>query len=73
MVSGESWSRFLNRYRAAALALADKKEEAQRSLALFVSAHPDLTLTDVTSALPPHTQAFRDRACEAITSLGMRA
>jgi adenylate cyclase len=66
------WAHWLNRYRAAALTLAGKKEEARESLAALVAAHPDLTLTDVTAALPPHTQGFRDRACEAITSLGMR-
>jgi adenylate cyclase len=72
VLAEQPWAVWLNRYRAAALALADKKEEAQQSLATFVGAHPDMTLTDVTSALPPHTQGFRDRVCEAIASLGMR-
>jgi adenylate cyclase len=67
------WAVWLNRYRAAALVLGDKRDEARQCLATFVSAHPDLTLTEVISAMPPHTQTFRDRVCEALNGLGIRS
>ena len=62
------WS---NRFRAPAFALAGKKEEAGRSFAELVSAYPDLTIAQVTSALP-HTARFYDRASEGLAYLGMR-
>jgi hypothetical protein len=35
VLAEQPWAVWLNRYRAAALALADKKEEARQSLAVF--------------------------------------
>ena len=62
------WS---NRFRAPALALAGRKEEARQSFAALVSAYPELTIGQVRSALP-HTARFYDRASEGLASLGMR-
>lgn len=62
------WS---NRFRAPALVLAGRKEEARQSFGDLVRAYPELTLTDVRSALP-HTARFYDRASEGLASLGMR-
>jgi adenylate cyclase len=59
------------RFRSAAFALAGRKEEARRSFAELTRTHPELTIGLLRSALP-HTQNFRDRACEGLASLGMR-
>ena len=62
---------WINRNRAAALALAGNKDEARQSFAELMRAYPDLTAAEVRSSLP-HTEAHRDRLCDALTSLGMR-
>jgi len=62
---------WLNRFRAPALALAGRKEEARQSFAELVRTYPELTLAEVKSALP-HTARFYDRASEGLASLGMR-
>jgi AraC-like DNA-binding protein/tetratricopeptide (TPR) repeat protein len=62
---------WVNRFRSAAFALAGRKEEARRSFAELTRASPELTIGQLRSALP-HTQSFRDRACEGLASLGMR-
>jgi TolB-like protein len=62
---------WVNRFRAAAFALANKKEEARQSLAKLLQAYPEMTIADVRSALP-HTQNYRDRVCEGLANLGMR-
>jgi tetratricopeptide (TPR) repeat protein len=62
---------WVNRFRSAAFALAGRKEEARRSFAELTRAYPELTIGQIRSALP-HTQNFRDRACEGLASLGMR-
>jgi AraC-like DNA-binding protein/tetratricopeptide (TPR) repeat protein len=61
---------WVNRFRAAAFALAGRKAEARQSLAELTSAYPDLTIGQVRRALP-HTPGFCDRACEGLASLGM--
>jgi tetratricopeptide (TPR) repeat protein len=61
---------WVNRFRSAAFALAGRKEEARRSFAELTRASPELTIRQLRSALP-HTQNFRDRACEGLASLGM--
>ena len=62
------WS---NRFRAPALALAGRKEEARQSFAELVRAYPELTIAEVRRALP-NTPRFYDRAAEGLASLGMR-
>ena len=71
VLAEQPWATWLNRFRASALALAGKKEEAQHSFAQFTRAYPELTLADVKLALP-HTQSYHDRACEGLASLGMQ-
>ena len=60
-----------NRFRAAAYALAGQKDQARQSLLDLTRAYPDLTISDVRSALP-HTPDFLDRASEGLKTLGMR-
>lgn len=60
-----------NRFRAPAYALAGRKEEATRSVAELLHHYPDLTITDVRSALP-HTPSFLDRAAEGLEAAGLR-
>jgi AraC-like DNA-binding protein/tetratricopeptide (TPR) repeat protein len=62
------WS---NRFRAPALVLAGKREEARRSYVDLMRTYPELTITEIRSALP-HTPRFYDRAAEGLASLGMR-
>ena len=62
------WS---NRFRAPALVLAGRKEEARQTFADLVRVYPELTLAEVKSALP-HTPRFYDRTAEGLASLGMR-
>jgi adenylate cyclase len=59
-----------NRFRAPALLLAGRKEEARHSFADLIRTFPDLTIAEVRSALP-FTASFCDRASEALSSLGM--
>ncbi|WGD53408.1 helix-turn-helix domain-containing protein [Bradyrhizobium sp. CB1650] len=61
---------WVNRFRAAAFALAGRKQEARQSFAELTCAYPDLTIGQVRRALP-HTPGFCDRACEGLASLGM--
>jgi hypothetical protein len=42
-----------------------------RSLVELTSVYPDLTISDVRSALP-HTRSFMDRASEGLETAGMR-
>ncbi|MGO8915678.1 MAG: helix-turn-helix domain-containing protein [Stellaceae bacterium] len=60
-----------NRFRAPAYALAGRKEEARRSVTELLRCYPDLTITDVRSALP-HTPSFLDRAAEGLEAAGLR-
>jgi adenylate cyclase len=62
---------WINRNLAAALALAGNKDEARQSFGELMRAYPDLTTAEVRSSLP-HTEAHRDRLCDALASLGMR-
>jgi AraC-like DNA-binding protein len=62
---------WVNRFRAAAYALAGRKEEARRSVAELLGQYPDLTIADVRVALP-HTPSFLDRAAEGLEAAGLR-
>jgi tetratricopeptide (TPR) repeat protein len=60
-----------DRFRAAAYALAGRKEEARRTLAGFTRMYPDVTITLVRAGLP-HTSRFLDRVAEGLEIAGMR-
>jgi adenylate cyclase len=60
-----------NRFRAAAYALSGKGDQARQSLLELLRVYPDLTISDVRSALP-HTPGFLDRASEGLESAGIR-
>jgi tetratricopeptide (TPR) repeat protein len=61
-----------NRFRAPALALAGRKEEARHSLSALLRAQPDLTLSEIRAALP-NTPGFLDRQAEGLEAAGLRA
>lgn len=61
---------WVNRFRAPAYALAGRNEEARLSVAELLRDYPDLTITDVRSALP-HTPGFLDRAAEGLEAAGL--
>jgi AraC-like DNA-binding protein len=60
-----------NRFRAPALALAGRKEDARQSLAALLSLQPDLTLSEIRAALP-NTRRFLDRQAEGLEAAGLR-
>ena len=60
-----------DRFRAPAYALAGRKDEAKRSVAQLLAHYPDLTITDVRSALP-HTLNHLDRVAEGLEAAGLR-
>jgi len=62
---------WVNRFLAASYVLADRKEEARLSFAEFARAYPDLTIAQVTGALP-YSRNFLDRVAEGLESVGMR-
>jgi AraC-like DNA-binding protein/tetratricopeptide (TPR) repeat protein len=62
---------WVNRFRAPALALADRKEEARHSLAALLRLQPDLTLSEIRAALP-NTPGFLDRQAEGLEAAGLR-
>ena len=62
---------WVNRFRAAAYALAGRKDQARRSLLDLTCAYPDLTISEIRLALP-HTPGFLDRASEGLETAGMR-
>jgi predicted Zn-dependent protease len=61
---------WINRFLAAALALAGDREAARRSLASLHRALPGLTIEQVRSGLP-HTPRFRDALAEGLAAAGM--
>ena len=61
---------WVNRFRAPAYALAGRNEEARLSVVELLRHYPDLTITDVRSALP-HTPGFLDRAAEELEAAGL--
>jgi len=61
---------WVNRFRAPAYALAGRIEEARLSVAELLRHYPDLTITEVRSALP-HTPSFLDRAAEGLEASGL--
>lgn len=61
---------WLNRFRAPAYALAGQKDEAKRNVAELLRHYPDLTITNVRSALP-NTPSFLDRAAEGLEVSGL--
>ncbi len=62
----------INRFLAPSLALAGRKEEAERSFADLTRAFPDLTIAQVKTSLP-HSQSYLDRAAEGLESAGLPA
>jgi adenylate cyclase len=60
-----------DRFRAPAYALAGRKDEARRSVAELLRHYPDLTITEVRSALP-HTLDHLDRVAEGLEAAGLR-
>lgn len=60
-----------DRFRAPAYALAGRKDEARQSVAKLLRHYPDLTITDVRSALP-HTLNHLDRVAEGLEAAGLR-
>jgi tetratricopeptide (TPR) repeat protein len=62
---------WVNRFLSASYVLADRKEEAGLAFAEFARAYPDLTIAQVTGALP-YTPNFLDRVAEGLESVGMR-
>ena len=62
---------WVNRFLSASCVLADRKEKARRSFAEFTRAYPDLTVAQVTGALP-YTPSFLDQVAEGLASVGMR-
>jgi AraC-like DNA-binding protein/tetratricopeptide (TPR) repeat protein len=62
---------WVNRFRAAAYALAGRKDQARQSLLDLTCAYPDLTISEIRLALP-HTPRFLDRASEGLETAGMR-
>ena len=60
-----------DRFRVPAYALAGRKEEARQSVAELLRHYPDLTITDVRSALP-HAQTHLDRVAEGLEAAGLR-
>lgn len=61
------WS---NRFRAAALMHAGRKDEARASLGMLMRAFPDLTVSEVRRGLP-FNAAYLDRVAEGLESAGM--
>jgi AraC-like DNA-binding protein len=61
------WS---NRFRAAALMLSGRRDEARLSLGALMHAFPDLTVAQVRRGLP-FNAAYLDRVCEGLESAGM--
>jgi AraC-like DNA-binding protein len=62
---------WINRFLAAALALAGNKDEGKQCLNEALRFFPELTITLVRAALP-HTAKVIDRCAEGLASLGMR-
>jgi AraC-like DNA-binding protein/tetratricopeptide (TPR) repeat protein len=60
-----------DRFRAPAYALAGRKDEARRDVAELLRHYPDLTITEVRSALP-HTLNHLDRVAEGLEAAGLR-
>jgi AraC-like DNA-binding protein/tetratricopeptide (TPR) repeat protein len=62
---------WINRFLAASLALAGRKEEAKRSLGRLLSAFPALTIAQVRVGLP-HPASFLDILADGLENAGMR-
>ena len=62
---------WINRFLAAASALAGNRDEGQQRLTAVLRFFPDLTITQVRAGLP-HTAKLLDRVADALASLGMR-
>jgi AraC-like DNA-binding protein/tetratricopeptide (TPR) repeat protein len=60
-----------DRFRAAAYALAGRKDEARRTLTGFVRKYPGVTISLVRAGLP-YGGEFLDRVAEGLESAGMR-
>lgn len=62
---------WIDRFRAAAHALAGMKDEAQRNVAALSRAFPELTIAAATSVLP-NTRSFLARQAEGLEAAGLR-
>jgi len=62
---------WVNRFRAPALFLAGKRDEARKSLREFRRAYPGVGMAEIRLALP-YPQSHWDRLCEGLAGLGMR-
>jgi AraC-like DNA-binding protein/tetratricopeptide (TPR) repeat protein len=69
-LSGQPKVIWINRFLAPALVMADRKEDARRSMSALRSNFPDLTIGQVRDGLP-HTTRLLDRVAEGLASLGM--
>jgi AraC-like DNA-binding protein/tetratricopeptide (TPR) repeat protein len=61
---------WVNRFRAPALLLAGKKDDAKGSFANLNRRHPDLSIRSLRQAIP-YTQEHWDRLAEGLVDLGM--
>jgi AraC-like DNA-binding protein/tetratricopeptide (TPR) repeat protein len=62
---------WINRFLAAASALAGNKDEGQQRLSALLRFFPELTITQVRAGLP-HTAKLLDGVADGLASLGMR-
>jgi len=62
---------WINRFRAPALLLAGKKDEARKAFVELTSKYPDLTVRALRQAIP-YRQNHWDRLAEGLFDLGMR-
>jgi AraC-like DNA-binding protein/tetratricopeptide (TPR) repeat protein len=63
---------WVHRFLAASYMLANRKEEATLCFAEFARAYPELSIAQVTGALP-YTRNFQDRVAEGLEGVGMRS
>jgi AraC-like DNA-binding protein/tetratricopeptide (TPR) repeat protein len=61
---------WVNRFRAPALLLAGKKDDAKSSFTVLNRRHPDLSIRSLRQAIP-YTQEHWDRLAEGLVDLGM--
>lgn len=64
-------SAWIHRTLGPAHAIGGEREEAQQSLRVLRGQYPELTLAQVEADFPPLPPAFRERALEALHSLGL--
>ena len=62
---------WINRWLTPAYVMADRREEGRHTFAKLMKISPDLTITDLRSGLPWHSEYF-DRVAEGLETAGMR-